>query len=177
MTFMIRVNDDPISHVAAARAAVAAEDADLAVYGVQSMDQLIQEDLQGSAVLTSLTTTFAMLALALAAVGIYGMLAYVVAQRTREMAIRIALGAQAPDVVRHVLKGGLGAVAIGLVLGLAVSLPLASVLRGVLYGVSANDPATYALVALVLLGSALMACLVPARRALRLDPVVALRAD
>jgi putative ABC transport system permease protein len=177
MTLMVRVNDDPLAHVTTARAAIGAVDPDVPVYDVESMEQLLLEDIQGSAVLSSLTTTFAMLALVLAAVGIYGMLAYVVAQRTREMAIRIAVGAQARDVVRNVLTSGLRAVAIGLVLGLAVSLPLASALRGVLYGVAATDPATYALVALVLLGSALLACLVPARRALRLDPVVALRAE
>jgi putative ABC transport system permease protein len=177
MTFMVRVIGDPLAHVTTARAAIAAYDADVPVYDVESMEQLLAEDIQGTSVLSSLTTTFGILALVLAAVGIYGMLAYVVAHRTREMAIRIAVGARSLDVIRHVVGGGLRFVVIGLVLGLAVSLPLANVLRGVLYGISASDPATYAVVAAVLIGSALLACLVPARRALRLDPVVALRAE
>ena len=147
MVFMIRVADDPLSHVAAARAAVAAEDPDLPVYDVQSMDQLLFEDLQGSSVLVAMTTTFGALALLLAAVGIYGMVAYTVAQRTREIAVRIAVGAQRQDVLRSVLGRGLRAVAAGLLLGMAGSAAAAQVLTVVLYGVSPTDPLSYATVA------------------------------
>jgi putative ABC transport system permease protein len=177
MVFMMRVSDDPLAHVAAARAAVAAEDADLPLYDVQSMDDLLREDLQGSAVLASMTTTFGVLALLLAAVGIYGMVAYTVAQRTREIAIRVAVGAQMRDVMRNVLGRGLRAVVMGLLIGLAGAMALAQVMTVVLYRVSPTDPVTYAFTAAVLLGAAALACLVPAHRALRLDPVVALRAD
>ena len=105
------------------------------------------------------------------------MVAYTVAQRTREIAVRMAVGAQVRDVIHSVLDRGLRAVVIGLVIGMAGAMALAQVMTVVLYGVSPADPLTYALVAAVLLGAALLACLVPTRRALRLDPVVALRAE
>ena len=177
MVFMVRVSDEPLSHVAAARAAVAAEDPDLPIYDIQSMDQLLQEDLQGSSVLVAMTTAFGALALLLAAVGIYGMVAYTVAQRTREIAVRIAVGAQRGDVMWKVLGRGLRAVSVGLVLGIMGSAALAQALTVVLYDVSPTDPLSYAFVSAVLLGAAALACLVPAQRALRLDPVVALRAE
>lgn len=177
MTFMIRVNGDPLSHVAAARASIAAQDPDLPVYDAQSMDQLLFEDIQGAAVLSSMTTTFAMLALLLAAIGIYGTVAYTVAQRTREIAVRVAVGAQARDVLLDVFGRGLRAVAAGLGVGLAVSAAIAQGIGVVLYGVSPADPSSYLVVAAVLLATAILACLVPARRAMRLDPIAALRQD
>jgi putative ABC transport system permease protein len=172
---MIRTSDDPLSHVAAARAAISAEDPDLPVYDIQSMDQLLSQNSRGRAVLSSMTGVFAGLALLLAAVGIYGMVAYTVAERTREIAVRIAVGARRHHVIRHILTGGLGAVLAGLVLGLAGSIAVSQLLTVVLYGVSPSDPMSYALVTGVLAGSALLACVLPAQRALRLDPVVALR--
>jgi putative ABC transport system permease protein len=175
MTIMIRTSDDPLSHVAAARAAISAEDPDLPVYDIQSMDQLLSQNSRGRAVLSSMTGVFAGLALLLAAVGIYGMVAYTVAERTREIAVRIAVGARRHHVIRHILTGGLGAVLAGLVLGLAGSIAVSQLLTVVLYGVSPSDPMSYALVTGVLAGSALLACVLPAQRALRLDPVVALR--
>jgi putative ABC transport system permease protein len=177
MTFMLRTIDDPTAHVAAARAAVAAEDANLAVYDIQSMDQLLVEDLRGPAVLSSMTGIFAALALVLAAVGIYGMVAYAVAQRTREIAIRIAVGAQRIDVTRNVLGQGLVWVAGGLVLGLVGALASSQLLSVILYGVAASDPSTYLAVFGTLAGLAALACVVPLRRALRLDPIAALRQE
>jgi putative ABC transport system permease protein len=106
------------------------------------MDQLLAEDLRGPAVLSSMTGIFAALALVLAAVGIYGMVAYAVAQRTREIAIRIAVGAQRIDVTRNVLGHGLGWVAGGLVLGLVGALVSSQLLSVILYGVTASDPFT-----------------------------------
>jgi putative ABC transport system permease protein len=175
MTFMIRVSDDPLTHVAAARAAVAAEDPNLPVYEIRSMDQLLVEDLQGTYVLSSMTIVFAALALLLATVGIYGMVAYNIAQRTREIAVRIAVGAQMHHIMRHVLGQGVGAVVAGMTIGLVMALAVSRVLRIVLYGVSPTDPSTYALVALVLGGAATLACAVPAQRIFGVDPVVALR--
>jgi putative ABC transport system permease protein len=115
--------------------------------------------------------------LLLASVGLYGVLAFSVAQRTREIGIRMALGAQAGDVLRLVLRQGLGLSLVGVAVGIAASLAGTRVLRGLLYGVAPTDPATFAAVALLLVTVALVACLIPARRALRVDPVVALRHD
>jgi ABC-type antimicrobial peptide transport system permease subunit len=175
MTFMLRTVDDPMASIAAARAAVAAEDPNLAVYDVQTMDQLLAEDLRGPAVLSSMTALFAGLALVLAAVGIYGMVAYAVAQRTREIAIRIAVGAHRIDVTRHVFGRGLAWIAGGLLLGLIGALAASQLLSALLYGVTASDPSTYLLVGGLLAGVAVAACAGPLRRALSLDPVVALR--
>jgi predicted permease len=177
MTFMVRFTDDPLAHVTAARRAVAAEDPNLPVYNIRSMDQLLAEDLQGSRVLSSMTTVFGALALLLATVGIYGMVVYNVAQRTREIAIRIAVGARATDVVRHVLGRGMAPVLGGMAAGLIAALAVGRVLTIVLYGVSPADPSTYIGVGLVLLAATAAACAVPAQRIIRLDPVVALRRE
>ena len=175
MTFLIRTASDPLSYVATARAAVAAEDPDLPVYDIRSMDQLLFFDLQGPALISSMAGVFAGLALALAAIGIYGMVAYGVAQRTRELALRIAVGAQTRDVIRTVLARGLGAVLVGLVIGLAGALGVSRLMAVALYEVSPTDPLTYTIVIVTLLGAALLACVAPAVRVLRLDPLGALR--
>jgi len=177
MTFLVRTVDDPLGHVTAARRAIAAEDSKLPIYNIRSMDQLLAEDLQGIVVLSSMTTAFAALALLLATVGIYGMLSYNVAQRTREIAVRIAVGAQAHHVMRHVFGRGLGAVLTGIATGLLAAIAVSRLLKIVLYGVSPSDPSTYVLVACILAGAALVACAVPTQRVLRLNPVVALRTE
>jgi len=122
-----------------------------------------------------LLSVFAALALVLAAVGIYGVMAYAVAQRTREIGVRLALGAQPRDVLNMVLVGGGKLAAFGLALGLIGSLGMNYFLRSQLYGVSSSDPLTYATVAALLGVVALAACYLPARRATRVDPLVALR--
>jgi putative ABC transport system permease protein len=118
---------------------------------------------------------FAGLAVVLAAIGLYGVISYSVAQRTQEIGIRVALGASGSQVVAMVMGQGLRLAALGLAIGLALALMLKSVLRGFLVGVSTADPATLAITALVLLIVAVLASYVPARRAARLDPMVALR--
>ena len=120
---------------------------------------------------------FAIVALTLAAVGIYGVIAYAVSQRTREIGIRIALGAQKRDIFRMVVGHGLILSLIGVVIGLAASLMLTRYLASLLYGVSSTDPATITSVALLLITVALLACSIPARRATRVDPMSALRHD
>jgi ABC-type antimicrobial peptide transport system permease subunit len=118
---------------------------------------------------------FAGLALVLAAVGLYGVISYSVAQRTQEVGIRVALGASGGQVVSMVMQQGLKLAGLGLAIGLALSLMLTSMLKGLLVGVSVTDPATLAITALTLLTVALLATYVPARRAARVDPLVALR--
>jgi ABC-type antimicrobial peptide transport system permease subunit len=118
---------------------------------------------------------FALLALVLAAVGIYGVISYSVAQRTREVGIRMALGAQTTDVLKLIVRDGLKLVVIGVLVGLVGAFMLSRLLTTLLFGVTPTDALTYATVALVLIGVALAACYIPARRAAKVDPLVALR--
>jgi ABC-type antimicrobial peptide transport system permease subunit len=118
---------------------------------------------------------FALVAMLLAAIGIYGVLAYLVEQRTHEIGIRVALGAKTSDVLWLIVRQGLALTLIGVALGLAGALGLTRVIRNLLYGVSATDPATFAGIALLLIGVACIASFIPARRAAKVDPLVALR--
>jgi putative ABC transport system permease protein len=142
---------------------------------VRPMSEVLSESWAAQRFNALLLAIFAGVALLLASVGLYGVLAFSVAQRTREIGIRMALGAQASDVLRLVLRQGLGLSLVGVAVGIAASLAGTRVLRGLLYGVAPTDPATFAAVALLLVTVALVACLIPARRALRVNPVVALR--
>jgi putative ABC transport system permease protein len=174
--WVVRANgSDPGALAPDARAAIRAIDPTLPLTRVQTFEQIRSTALAREQFTLLLVGLFAVLALILAAVGLYGVTAFAVAQRTRELGIRVALGAGPGDVVRLVLKLGGRLVATGLIIGLAIALALSQLMSTMLFGVGARDPMTFAVVALVLATVSLVACYLPARRALRLDPVAALR--
>jgi len=166
---------NPESLAATVREAIKQMDKDQYVAAIQPMTQLVADSVARRRFNTLLTGVFAMVALVLAAVGIFGVMNYTVAQRTQEIGLRVALGAQTRDVLRLVLSQGMQLILIGLAVGLATSLALTRVLAGMLYGVTPTDPLTFATVSLLLAGVALLACYIPARRATKVDPLVALR--
>jgi predicted permease len=175
MTLAVRTSLDPSSMTSAIREQVFAIDKNLALYHVATMDQLISNSVAQQRLNLSLLVAFATLALVLAAVGVYGVMAYVVTQRTHEFGIRMALGASPADVLRQVfLEAGRLAV-LGLALGLIAAVTLTRLMSSLLFEVNPNDPITLGVAATVLALVALAACYSPARRAVRVDPLVALR--
>jgi putative ABC transport system permease protein len=162
---------------AAARQAVSAADPDQPVTDVQTMDQYVAaalSDRQSSMILLAI---FSCLATLLAAVGIYGVLSYLVSEQAREIGVRVALGAQAGDIMRWILRRGLRLAVGGLIVGIGVALAGRRLLASLLYGIAPGDPVTLGAAAVVLLGVALAACVIPARRAARVDPIVTLREE
>jgi putative ABC transport system permease protein len=176
-TVAARTDGDPASFVNAVRAAIWSVDPDQPVWKLRSMESLVASDLAGPRFTMLLTLAFALLAMLLAAVGVYGVMSYTVVQRTREVGIRMALGARRAEVVRLVLGRGLAVVAIALVIGLAAALGLAPLIRTQLFDVPAADPVTFIAAPVLLVAVALLACYLPARRAARVDPMVALRTE
>jgi putative ABC transport system permease protein len=150
---------------------------DLAMEQVRTMDQLVDASLAGERFSVALFAAFAFVALTLAAIGIYGVMSFAVAQRTHEIGLRMALGAGPRQVLRLVLREGLLLALAGLVLGLIGTYFVGRVMASVLYGVTAIDPPAVSAVAVLLLVAAVLACYVPAHRATRVDPLVALRHD
>jgi putative ABC transport system permease protein len=150
-------------------------DATLALSRPRTIRQVISDNMQDTNAQTLLLSVFAGLGLILAAVGIYGVMAYLVTQRTQEIGVRMALGAQQSDVLRLVLSHGVKLTVSGIALGTAAALGLMQLLRALLFGVGARDPLTFGMVALLLAVVALAACYIPARRAAQVDPMVALR--
>jgi predicted permease len=175
MYFAVRGTGDPTALVASLRKAVAEVDNALPVVDVKTQVVQSQESLSQERVFAQLLTFFSVLALVLAAIGLYGVMAYSVAQRTNEIGIRIALGAQLGQVLRLVIWQGIKLVLVGLVVGVAGTFALKKVIVGQLYGVTASDPLTLIVVGALLLLIALLACFIPARRATKVDPLVALR--
>jgi putative ABC transport system permease protein len=173
--FVVRTAGDAVSMAPSIRATVRATDPNLAIPSFTTLDQLVTASVARPRFYTALLALFAAVALALAATGIFGVMSYAVAQRTREISIRMALGARAGDVLRLVVGRAVSLAAVGLVLGLAAALALGRVIRGQLFGVSPLDPLTLAVVTLVLGTSAAAASFLPARRAARVDPGTALR--
>ncbi|MDT7688148.1 MAG: hypothetical protein QOE46_907 [Acidobacteriota bacterium] len=175
MSLVVRTPGEAPGVVAGIRQAVKEIDPRMPLYNVRTIEQHLTWAFWAQNMGASLATAFGLLALLLAAVGLYGVVAYTVARRTHEIGIRVALGAQARDILRIVLGQGMALTLVGLGLGLAGALALARVLASLLYGVNPGDLATYILVALLLACVALVACLIPARRATKVDPMVALR--
>ncbi len=175
MTVVVRTTAEPLQLAAAVRAAVWEGDKNLAMAKVMPMAQLVSTSIAQPRFILLLLGIFAGVALALAAVGIYGVMSYTVTQRTREIGVRMALGARPRDVLRLVVGQGLLLTALGVGIGLAGAVGLTRLMRTLLFGVQPTDPATFALIALLLAGVALLACYLPARRAAKVDPMVALR--
>ena len=177
MTLVLRTDANPEGSIAGVRAVVRELDPELPVYEVSTMQQLLSESVATRRFNMILVVVLAVLALVLAAVGIYGVMSYAVAARTREIGIRMALGARAASVLSLVIKDGMKFALVGLAIGIGGAFALTRLMRTLLFDVTPTDPATFAGVAILLFVVALLACLIPARRASGFDPVEALRHD
>lgn len=175
MTVVIRASGDPLKAVAAARAELTELDAGLTATGVQTMEKRIGESIVGERFMSWLLGVFGMLALTLSAVGIYAVVSYAVTERTREIGIRMALGARHQQVLRMVIRQGLRLAGAGIAIGLAGAFGLTQLLSEMLFGVTAADTLTYVALCVLLASVAALASLIPARRATRVDPLIALR--
>jgi predicted permease len=172
---VIRTSVDPVAEISSVRGEVQTLDPHLPIYDAKTLKEhmrLALFPLHAGAVVAG---SFALLAMILAAIGIYGVMAYSVGQRTHEIGIRMALGARTSDVWKMVLKQGVIITVIGMVCGLVCAVGLSGVLASMLYGVSATDPLTFLFITLLLAAVALAACYIPARRATKVDPVIAIR--
>jgi len=172
---VLRTSGDPGAVMGPVRKAVQQLDAREVVYAVQTMDGVIAGALSARRVTMILLAAFALLALLLASVGIYGVISFVVGQRTHEIGVRMALGAQPGDVVRMVLGEGAKMALNGVIAGVAAALGLTRLMANQLFGIAPQDPLTFVVVAAALIAVALLACYFPARRAALIDPMEALR--
>jgi putative ABC transport system permease protein len=171
----VRASTDPLSLTTAVRRQVLEIDKEQPIANVATMEQLLATSLSQSRLSALLLSIFSAVALVLAAVGVYGVMSYTVTERTHEIGIRMALGAARRDVLWMIISRGLALAGGGVLIGLAASLALTRLMATLLFGVSATDPLTFIMIALILTGVALLACWLPARRATKLDPMVALR--
>jgi len=177
INLLTRTEVEPSSLASAVRGQIAALNKDQAVFNVRTMEQIVGQSVAPRRFSMMLLTVFAVVALALASLGIYGLMSYAVVQRTREIGVRMALGAQARDVLKLVIGQGMKLGFAGVALGLIASVALTRTIKNLLFGVSATDPATFAAIALLLALVALLACWIPARRATKVDPMAALRSE
>ena len=177
MYFAVATEGNPTTVAGAVREQLRAVDADLPLSNVQTMEQVAARSMASRRVSMQMLATFGALALVLAAAGIYGVMAHLVALRTSEIGVRMTLGARPPDVMKLVMREGLTQALVGLAIGLTAGVWLMSTFRTMLFGVHPADPLTLIAVAVILSGTALAACFIPARRAMRVDPVQALRSS
>lgn len=175
MTVILKAAGDPNQLIGAVRQQVKQIDPDQPIYGIKSMDDIRAESVAPERLNLTLLSLFAGIALVLAIVGIYGVMSYTVTQRTHEIGIRMAIGAQPRDVFQMVIRQGMMLALIGVVCGLVGAFGLTRLMASMLFGVEPTDPATFAAIAVLLTGVALIACYVPGRRATKVDPVVSLR--
>ncbi|MBO0798015.1 MAG: ABC transporter permease, partial [Blastocatellia bacterium] len=177
LTLVVRTAGDPAGMLNAVRNEIRKVDPDQAVFAIATMDNLLADAMASRRFVMLLLSGFAVLALALASIGIYGVMSYTVAQRTQEIGIRMALGARAGDVLKLVVGQGMKVALFGICIGLVAAFALTRMLTTLLFGVKATDPLTFVLIAALLLLVALLACWLPARRAMKVDPLVALRCE
>jgi predicted permease len=175
MTMMVRTQGDPSSLVAPLRNEMRALNKEVPVFAVQTMTDRIGGQLGSDRMIAVLLSIFGGLALMLAAIGVYGVMAYSVAQRNREIGIRMALGAERTDILKLIVGQGLTLVIVGAGVGLLLSFALTRVLKNLLFGISATDPLTFGVIVALMMVVGLLACYLPARRATKVDPLVALR--
>jgi hypothetical protein len=173
--FAVRVDGDPTAYVSSVREAVREIDSSAAVDNVATMQQIVSNALSRPRLFAVLAAAFAIVAAVLAAIGVYGVTASLVTQRTRELAVRLALGASPAELLLMVIRQGVAWTAVGLLLGVAGSIALGGYLQGVLFGITPADPMTFAAVSAMFLLVAILATLLPARRIAQVDPLVALR--
>ncbi len=173
----IRAKGDPLALATPARHAIASIDIERPVWEIKTLDRVIAEKIIVLSYVAAMLAVLGFIAIALSAAGIYGLMSYAVTERTREIGIRLALGAARADVLGMLARRGMLLILAGLVSGLAISIPLARLLSSLIFGVSANDLTTFGGTAVLLAAVALLACYVPARRAMSVDPIVALRQD
>ena len=177
LTFVLRTEDDSATPAAAARERIRELDRNLPVFAVRTMEQVLHESLAGRRIALWLLSLFAAIGVAIASVGVYGVMAYVTAQRSREIGIRLAIGARRTEIGRMILGRALFLAAVGIAAGLACAVPLTQQVRTMLFAVTPLDPLVIAGVSALLVAVAVLACAVPALRAMRLDPAVTLRHD
>ena len=175
INLLTRTNVDPSSLTSAVRDQIAALNKDQAVFNVRTMEEIVGQSVAPRRFSMMLLSVFALFALALASIGIYGVMSYAVAQRTREIGLRMTLGAQRGNVLRLVIGDGMKLTLAGVLLGVVAAFALTRTIKSLLFGVSATDPVTFISIAILLLLVALLACSVPARRATKVDPMIALR--
>jgi putative ABC transport system permease protein len=175
VTILVRGAGNPESLTASVRAEIAAMDRNLPVYNIRTMSAILSRATDQPRFQATLLGLFALVALILATMGVYGVMSYAVTQRAPEIGVRMALGAQRRDVLKLILGGGMAVALSGVTIGLLASIALTRLLKSLLFGVSATDPLTFGLIALLLILAALLACWIPARRATKVDPIIALR--
>jgi predicted permease len=173
--YVARTTSSPLGVVSAIREAAARADSSSVVFGARPVEEIVANSIATQRLAMILLSVFSALALVLSAIGIYGVISYLTGQRTHEIGIRVALGASSSDVLRMVLGEGMKLTLIGVAIGIAAALGLTRLIAKLIYGVGASDPITFAGVAVLLTGVALLACYIPARRAMRVDPMIALR--